>query len=240
MREGSDAGFARRPIAGAGLIAFALAMGGLGAGLFAVDPRERPAGEPEEPPDAAPREVHGGSPAKDIEEIVKEIRERMGKSAALLSRYEVGDPLRREQEETVRLLEKLLENIQALQQQQSSSSCSQAQSSGSSPSDRSSEDQQRSKKRDDSLSKGEQRAGEEPRDGHEQTKNDEVSEKPLEPARAAGPLEDRVGRAKKWGDLPGSVIEEMLQSGRDGIPLKYAEILSRYYRRLSEVGSSQR
>jgi len=233
VKTASERGSASRLAA----VALALAAVALGAGVFAVDPRETPSGEAKEPP----REVHGGSPARDIEATVKEIRERMGKSAALLGRYEVGDPLRREQEETVRLLEKLLESIEAMQKEDSSSSsASQSKSSGSGPSDESAKDQERSKKREPSKAQGQKRVGDEPGHDPEKTKNDDISEKPLDPARAVGPLEDRMGSAKKWGNLPGSVIEEMLQSGRDGIPLKYAEILSRYYRKLSEVGPSSR
>lgn len=60
------------------------------------------------------------------------------------------------------------------------------------------------------------------------------------PKAESGKLADAVNEAKRWGILPLKVAESMLSAGGKEVPPEYREIISRYYKRMTELQSKGR
>ena len=60
------------------------------------------------------------------------------------------------------------------------------------------------------------------------------------PDATAGSLHDQLLELQKWGVLPPKLAEEMLFSSGKEAPAEYREIISKYYKRMTEVYSQQR
>ncbi len=60
------------------------------------------------------------------------------------------------------------------------------------------------------------------------------------PKAESGKLADAINEAKRWGILPLKVAESMLSAGGKDVPPEYREIISRYYKRMTEIQTKGR
>jgi len=60
------------------------------------------------------------------------------------------------------------------------------------------------------------------------------------PDSKSGKLAERIEEARRWGILPAKVAEAMLFSAGKEAPAEYREIISRYYKKLTEIQSRGR
>jgi hypothetical protein len=77
----------------------------------------------------------------------------------------------------------------------------------------------------------------EQRDG--KVENDRVKDA-RPPEATVGSLQDQLRELQKWGVLPPKMSEEMLNSSGKEAPAEYKEIISRYYKRMTEFYDESR
>jgi outer membrane biosynthesis protein TonB len=160
------------------------------------------------------------NPLREVSGDMKQVAGRIGKA-------NTGDETQKQQDAILEKLQQLVEQAQKQQQQQqqqSSSSKSQAkrrqkQQPQPKPDPKKSQKKQQAKKKQ--AAKKKQQA--------QQQKNRPGLGRQGE-GRGTGRLHTD---AEEWGMLPPAVRDELLQTRGEGFPLKYRELLRRYYRELA-------
>lgn len=178
-----------------------------------------------------------GRQEDELVELFGEISRNMGLIEEMLKKRESGPSCQGSQQELVEQIDELVEELKKRQCSGSGGGGGQSQKPQSSAEEQ--KDQQAQEKQE----AGERREGRKPQQGaakeqgerEKQGKAPNVrrgDEKPP-PAGVGGPLTEKQGGAG-WGFLPGEVRALLDASGRNGVPPKYAEVIRRYFERLSE------
>lgn len=166
--------------------------------------------------------------AKRIDELVEEIARNMETIEKLLSERETGSPIQATQGKVSEEIEKLIELLSQCQQCSGGGGGSASMAQGSQGKESGS---QKASAKQEEVGKEGSRT--EPK-GNQSVPNVRKADGPVPRSRVDGPLtgKDGIGR---WGLLPGAELEQMFDLGREKLPARYLEILSRYYIRLSEA-----
>lgn len=197
-----------------------------------------------------------GGPEKRLSEVIEEGKANLREIQKLLDEIEknlatkaTGAPT---QEKQARVVKKLDELLQELEKQCSKCSSSNAGSGGGSKEkQRAAEEERKGKEEKEEPRRPDKSEAELPenrdqRDSDRERNDGEVENDRAEDASAPEAKADALRRqlleiSRRWGILPPKLREEaMFSTGREA-PREYLEIISRYYRRLSEFyESSQR
>jgi len=176
---------------------------------------------------------------KKVSGLFSEISKNMKLIEKMLNQKKSGKECQNQQKNLVDQIDKLIDGLQKMQKSsgQGGGKKSEQKQSGGKPQSR------------------DQKAGEQQRKLEKQTKGKSDKQKQVkgekketkgkteeEQKRGAGdppPVDNKGGKGHKgsggWGFLPGEVRALLRSRGRSGVPLKYAEIIRRYFERLSEA-----
>jgi hypothetical protein len=158
----------------------------------------------------------------------------------LLQKKDSGPACQNKQKTLTEQLDVLIEELQKRQQ-----SCGQGGGQGQQQQQQESQEDQKASKNRQDVGKQE---GRKPKTGPAKKVGEKESpgkvpnvrrarENPPEPG-SADPLTEKRG-AGGWGFLPGEVRAQAEAEGRTGIPAKYAEMIRRYFERLSEPSEAE-
>jgi len=159
----------------------------------------------------------------------------------LLKKRDVGPSVKQSQQEVLRTIDELIEELKKRQQ------CCQGSGGGSqmqrqTSSSKNQQDQQASKKR----RPGEKQSGRKPKTGKAGRRKESQGKVPNvrrareepPPAKVGGPLTGKRGSGG-WGFLPGEVRALLDAAGRTSLPQRYAELIRLYFERLSKTSSQK-
>jgi TolA-binding protein len=143
----------------------------------------------------------------------------MYSSARRLEKAQTDETTQDIQDRIIEQLEKLIEAARQQQQQQQQQNQSQA------------------RRRQQKASQPQPAAGQQQQKATQQQQTQQPAQKPgVGPAgrgKAEGPIHTD---AQEWGNLPPAIRDQLLQTQGEGFPLKYRELLRRYYRALAKPG----
>lgn len=167
-----------------------------------------------------PTESKGGKRDKPPNPLTA-VSEKMGAVARRIEQAKTGDET---QDRQKAIFDKLGEMVEQARKQQQQSQ------------------QQQSQKRRPSPPKPQPKAQPKPKQGAGKKKTEQKKKSQPQPAPrpgmgrpGSGTAEGRLHTdAEEWGALPPAIRDQLLQTRGEGFPLKYRELLRRYYRTLAK------
>ncbi len=175
--------------------------------------------------------------AEKLLELFGEISRNMSLIEEMLKKKESGEACQNTQSEVSKRMDELVEELKKLQQCCSSGAGSPRNRNQQSSPDKKKKDQKAGKKRRASAKQeGRKPMSSKPRKkqtGEGKVPNVRKARDKVPPSGVAGPLSPKKG-ASGWGFLPGQIRALLDSEGRSGVPPRYADLIRRYFERLSE------
>lgn len=200
-----------------------------------------------------PNKPPAEDPGKKVNNLFNDITRNMKRIEDMLNKKQSGSETQKQQKALTHKMDDLIEALQKMQQSSQSgggggsSQDKQQKSGGSQGKDQKAEEHQRKNEggkqgKEELQKRGKEQAkdqvqgeNEKPKDGKGQT-GEEQKRAPGE----MNPESGQSGGANRfgggWGFLPGEIRALLRARGRSGVPQKYADIIRRYFERLSEAG----
>jgi outer membrane biosynthesis protein TonB len=157
---------------------------------------------------------------------LRDVSGDMSRVAKRLTQGETGDQTQDIEKAILEKLNGLVDQAEKQQQQQQSKSDP---SQAPKPQPKESQPKPDSKKQEDEAKQKE--AKQQPKPAQKQQESERPGIGPAGQGKATGQL---TTDAAEWGNLPPAVRDQLLQTRGEGFPLKYRELLRRYYRELSK------
>ncbi len=160
------------------------------------------------------------NPLREVSGDMKHVAGRIGKA-------NTGDETQKQQNAILEKLQQLVEQAQKQQQQQQQSSSSKSQA-------KRRQQQQPQPKPDPKKNQKKQQAKKKQQAAKKKQQEQQRKNRPGLGRQGEGRGTGRLHTdAEEWGLLPPAVRDELLQTRGEGFPLKYRELLRRYYRELA-------
>jgi hypothetical protein len=220
----------------------------LGALQAEIDPRRKEAqGDPGDKKEADGGKKRMGADdheaihrklAEEGEANLKEIAKLMEKIRNDLSQKQTGDRTQADQKEVVKKIDELIEKAGKGCQSCSGSSGSEKdqKEKQSKKNQQAGSEKQRQENEQQNTKPGQEKQSAQKNEPKQDGKvpNDRRREGALPPSKG-GNLADPSSNSELWGRLPKRVVEQMRNSTGKDYPPEYRELISRYYRKMSEL-----
>jgi hypothetical protein len=178
--------------------------------------------------------------------LIEEGEKNLGEINKLLDQIQEGMAGRKtgtlvqgKQKEVVERLDKLIENLGKCSSCSSSSGQSSEKKSQQQGQQKSENEERQASSKNQKMEAQQQKSEEKKSRTEKNEEKGKVANNRAEdappPDAKAGSLRDRISQARRWGVLPSKIAESMLFSGGKEAPHEYREIISRYYKRMTEM-----